>query len=68
MTSQKEYFSVIGVTDYFRYDNKIILFENEKQAKGVAEKIGSCDIEKITIFSNKKHVLISDLRGGELNK
>ncbi|MGH2202171.1 DUF1642 domain-containing protein, partial [Enterococcus faecalis] len=52
-----------GLTDYFRYDNKVILFNDKQEALEIPNKIGECcEIEEFDYIHDLNFILISDLR------
>ncbi|MET2127301.1 hypothetical protein ABXM42_14545, partial [Enterococcus faecalis] len=56
-------YAVKGLTDYFRYDNKVILFNDKQEALEIANKIGECcEIEEFDYINDLNFILISDLR------
>ncbi|EIX6401519.1 DUF1642 domain-containing protein, partial [Enterococcus faecalis] len=59
-------YAVKGLTDYFRYDNKVILFNDKQEALEIANKIGECcGIEEFNYINDLNFILISDLRNDE---
>ncbi|EGO8059223.1 DUF1642 domain-containing protein [Enterococcus faecalis] len=59
-------YAVKGLTDYFRYDNKVILFNDKQEALEIANKIGECcEIEEFDYINDLNFILISDLRNDE---
>ena len=59
-------YAVKGLTDYFRYDNKVILFNDKQEVLEIANKIGECcGIEEFNYINDLNFILISDLRNDE---
>lgn len=59
-------YAVKGLTDYFRYDNKVILFNDKQKVLEIANKIGECcGIEEFNYINDLNFILISDLRNDE---
>lgn len=55
-----------GVTDYFKYDDKIILFSNEKDAQELAVLIGeNGETEEFHSYPSAEFISIEELRTGE---
>lgn len=51
-------YAVKGLTDYFRYDNKVILFNDKQEASDIANKIGECcEIEEFDYANNSNFIL-----------
>lgn len=51
-------YAVKGLTDYFRYDNKVILFNDKQEALDIANKIGECcEIEEFDYANNSNFIL-----------
>lgn len=62
---EKEPFSwaVKGITDYFKYDGKIIVFKNEEEALEVANLIGiNTEVEKMNNIDCQDCISIEELR------
>lgn len=51
-------YAIKGLTDYFRYENKVILFNDKQEALDIANKIGEyCDIEEFDYANNSNFIL-----------
>ncbi|EOM7754857.1 DUF1642 domain-containing protein [Enterococcus faecalis] len=51
-------YAVKGLTDYFRYGNEVILFNDKQEALDIANKIGEyCDIEEFDYVNNSNFIL-----------
>ena len=62
---EKQLYAVRGLTDYFRLDNKVILFDDKQKALDIANKIGECcEIEVLDRSSDLNFILISEIRNG----
>lgn len=54
-------YAIKGLTDYFRYENKVILFNDKQEALDIANKIGEyCDIEEFDYANNSNFILSSE--------
>lgn len=54
-------YAVKGLTDYFRYENKVILFNDKQEALDIANKIGECcEIEEFDYANNSNFILSRD--------
>lgn len=51
-------YAIKGLTDYFRYENKVILFNDKQEALDIANKIGEyCSIEEFDYANNSNFIL-----------
>ena len=51
-------YAVKGLTDYFKYENKVILFNDKQEALDIANKIGEyCSIEEFDYANNSNFIL-----------
>ncbi|MDV2513016.1 DUF1642 domain-containing protein [Enterococcus faecalis] len=55
---KEQLYAVKGLTDYFRYENKVILFNDKQEALDIANKIGECcEIEEFDYANNSNFIL-----------